>query len=269
MDEVIKIEIPRQQDNGFVYIHLDKDKTIQISRDTLLSLTMGDLLKRIEKIDKTLNEEDIEPKVSISKEEEPKKDEKDELEEWVKRVKDQMLDAKVVSMENQNNNYMYKFSLISSQFYSFNDILWRVTKRHAKLSVDFVSNYNFYLNKILDSLNEDLKDYKVSLHLVDTQIVNDYTATHLGEPKVTMYCFADLPKQTKEITSYSSECYVKIYNYENYGQYGHTVTLRELIRLLTNSEDSKINRFWEEQKLSKVMKGRLKNGENEEWEYRC
>lgn len=49
MDEVIKIEIPRQQDNGFIYIHLDEDKTIQVTRDTLLSLTMDDLLKKIEK----------------------------------------------------------------------------------------------------------------------------------------------------------------------------------------------------------------------------
>lgn len=260
MDEVIKIEIPRQQDNGFVYIHLDKDKTIQISRDTLLSLTMGDLLKRIEKIDKTLNEEDIESKVSISKEEEP---EEDEFKEWAKRVKDQILDAKVVSIENQESKDMYKFALVSSNFYSFNDILWKVEERYRKLSCRLVANYNFYLNKVLACLNEDLKKHKISIHLVDTHIIDDYTSNHLGEPKITMYCFIDLPKQKDELLHSSSEYYAKIYNYENYGQYGHTVTLRELIRLLIDSEDSRINKFWKEQELTKIMEGRLENGGNE------
>ena len=260
MDEVIKIEIPRQQDNGFVYIHLDKDKTIQISRDTLLSLTMGDLLKRIEKIDKTLNEENVESKVSLVKEEESKED---ELKEWAKRVKDQILDAKVVSMENQENKDMYKFALVSSNFYSFNDILWKSEGRYRNSPRKFVANYNFHLNKVLACLNEDLKNYKISLHLVDTHIVDNYTANHLGEPKITMYCFIDLPKQEDEAIHSSSEYYAKIYNYENCGQYGHIVTLRELIRLLIDSEDSKINRFWEEQRLSKIMEGRLENGGNE------
>lgn len=250
MNEVIKIEIPRQQDNGFIYIHLDEDKTIQVSRDVFLSLTIDDLLKRVEKIDKVLANEDIESKVSLAKEEEPKKD---ELEEWIERVKSRILDAKVISMENQEDNDVYKFALVSSTFYSFNDIIWKVEERYRKLSCRFVSNYNFYLNKILSSLNEDLKKYKVSISLVDTHIIDNYTANHLGEPKITMYCFVNLPKQAEEVIHSSSECYAKIYNYENYGQYGHTVTLRELIRLLTNNKDSKINNFWKEQELSKIM----------------
>ena len=261
MDEVIKIEIPRQQDNGFIYIHLDEDKrTIQISRDTFLSLTIDDLLKRVEKIDKVLGNEDINPKLSLAKEEESKKD---ELQEWTERIKNRILDAKVISMENQENNDMYKFALVSSGFYSFNDILWKVEERYRKLSCRFVANYNFYLNKILTSLNEDLKKLKISIHLVDTHIIDDYTSNHLGEPKITMYCFVDLPKQAEDVIHSSSECYTKIYNYENYGQYGHTVTLRELLRLLTNSEDSKINKFWEEQKKIIVTAKGVRNEENE------
>lgn len=270
MDEVIKIEIPRQQDNGFIYIHLDKDKTIQISRDTLSSLTMDDLLKRIEKIDKTLNDKDSKPKVSLVEEGEF---EKDEPKEWAKIVKDQILDAKVVSkvvlMENQKNNGMYKFALVSSDFYNFSDILLKVDKKYKEFPCEFVANYNHHLSEVLNCLNKDLSEHKISIHLVDTYIIDDYTSNHLGEPKITMYCFADLPKQTDKVTHSLLEYFVKIHNYENYGQYGHIVTLRELIKLLTDSEDSKIDNFWKEQEMSKVMKGRLKNGENEEWEYRC
>jgi hypothetical protein len=39
--------------------------------------------------------------------------------------------------------------------------------------------------------------------------------------------------------------------------------LRELLRLLTNSEDSKINKFWEEQKKIIVTAKGVRNEENE------
>ena len=177
-----------------------------------------------------------------------------ELEEWVKTVKDQILDAKVVSIESQDDDSVYKFTLVSSDFYDFNNILWKVAERYRKSPCRFVTEYNLHLNKVLAYLN---KKYKTSIHLVDTHIVDNYTAIHLGQPKVTMYCYIDLPKQNGKVIHSSSECYVKVHNYEE--NYNRTITLRELIRLITDSEDSKINELWREQELLKVMEERLEN----------
>lgn len=233
MIENITIEIPRQQDKGFIYIHIGENKTIKISKDVYLSLTIDDIIKKIDKVDKILSEDTEKPLPLPQTKTEIANYNRQLEDSFIERAKENILKAKVV-IEEQHSNDKFVFALISSSYYNFHDFIGKLSEKGCPMiNKKSIGELEYYLRKVLRALTEDCKDM-INIVLSNVQISTDYLIYPTGATMIRANCYVEKtpqqlanPQLFKEIT----DCYEHV---------NGAVTLKNVLDILSTDKEGKI-----------------------------
>lgn len=231
MVENITIEIPRQQDKGFIYIHIGEKKTIKISKDVYLSLTIDDIIKKIDKVDEILGK-DIEMPLPQTKTEIPDCN-RQSKDLFIEKAKENILEAKVI-IEEQHSNDKFVFALISSSYYNFHDFIGKLNENGTSIiNGETAWELKYYLEKVLDSLSEDF-DYILNICVNNVELSTDYLIYPTGATIIRANCYVEKtsqqlanPQLFKEVTDY-------------YKHVNGAVTLKNVLDILSTDKDGKI-----------------------------
>ena len=231
MVENITIEIPRQQDKGFIYIHIGENKTIKISRDVYLSLTIDDIIKKIDKVDKILGE-DIEMPLPQTKTEIPDCNRQSE-DSFIKKAKENILEAKVI-IEEQNSDDKFVFALISSSYYNFHDFIEKLNENGSSMiSSETIWELKYYLEKVLESLSED-SNYMFNFSVDNVKLFTDYLIYPTGAAMIRANCFVE--KTSKQLAN--PQLFKEVTDY--YKHVNGAVTLKNVLDILSTDKNGKI-----------------------------
>lgn len=233
MVENITIEIPRQQDKGFIYIHIGENKTIKISKDVYLSLTINDIIEKINKVDKILSEDTENPLPLPQAKTEIANYNRQSEDSFIERARENILEAKVI-IEEQNSDDKFVFALISSSHYNFHDFIGKLSEKgHPMINKEFIRELEYYLRKVLRALGEDCKDM-INIVLSNVRISTDYMISPTGAIIIIADCYVKKtleqlanPQLFKEVTDY--------YNHVN-----GVVTLKNVLDILSVDKEGKI-----------------------------